>query len=76
MLWYAADISYSRTEGVQLHIWENGERHCLKHKHRTPLTLSIQLCPIDSPRNADRLVLQQHAHRTMIEEISDDGSGN
>jgi hypothetical protein len=76
MLWYAADISYSRSEGVQLHLWANGERHCLKHKHRTPPTLSIQLCPTDLPCNADHLVLQTHSHRATIEEVSDNNAGN
>jgi hypothetical protein len=76
MLWYAADIAYSRSEGVQLHLWANGERRCPKHKHRVPPTLSIQLCPTDSPRNADRLVLQTHAHRATIEEVSDEDSEN
>jgi hypothetical protein len=76
MLWYAADISYSQSEGVQLHLWENGEWHCLKHKHCTPPTLSIQLCPTNLPCNADRLVLQQHACQTMIEGLSGDDSGN
>jgi Aspartyl protease len=76
MLWYAADISYSRSEGVQLHLWANGERHCASRNHRIPPTLSIQLCPIDSPRNADRLVLQARAHRATIEEVSDDDAEN
>ena len=76
MLWYAADISYSRSEGVQLHLWESGERRCANRNHRIPPTLSIQLCPTDSPRNADRLVLQGRAHRASIEEVSDDDAEN
>jgi hypothetical protein len=76
MLWYAADISYSRSEGVHLHLWASGERRCPKHKHRIPPTLSIQLCPVDSPRNADRLVLLPISHRAMIEEVSDEDAEN
>jgi hypothetical protein len=76
MLWYAADISYSRSEGVHLHLWASGERRCPKHKHRIPPTLSIQLCPVDSPRNADRLILQPHTHRATTEEVSDEDAEN
>jgi hypothetical protein len=76
MLWYTADISYSQSEGVQLHLWANGERKCPNQKHQIPPTLSIQLCPTDSPCNADRLVLQNQARRMKIEEVSDKGSEN
>ncbi|KAF8229213.1 hypothetical protein L208DRAFT_1287619, partial [Tricholoma matsutake] len=62
MLWYAADISYSCSEGVQLHLWANGKRHCTNCNHCIPPTLSIQLCPTDSPQNADHLVLQTQVH--------------
>ncbi|KAF8223810.1 hypothetical protein L208DRAFT_1315047 [Tricholoma matsutake] len=49
MLWYAADISYSRSEGVHLLLWASSKQCCPKHKHRIPPMLSIQLCPVDSP---------------------------
>ncbi|KAF8237892.1 hypothetical protein L208DRAFT_1019455, partial [Tricholoma matsutake] len=52
MLWYAADISYSHSKVVQLHLWGNGKCCCPKHCHRIPLMLTIQLCLIDSPWNA------------------------
>ncbi|KAF8234269.1 hypothetical protein L208DRAFT_1262611, partial [Tricholoma matsutake] len=76
MLWYDADISYSRSEGAHLHLWASGKQRCPKHKHRIPPMLSIQLCPVNSPRNADRLVLQPHMHRAMIEEVSDEDVEN
>ena len=76
MLWYAADISYSRSEGVHLHLWASGEQHCSKHKHHIPPTLSIQLCPVDSLQNADHLVLQPLSHHAMIEEVSDEDVEN
>ena len=40
------------------------------------MTLSIQLCPVDSPRNADRLILQPHTHCATIEEVSDEDVEN
>jgi hypothetical protein len=76
MLWYATDISYSQSEGVQLHLWVNGERKCPNQKHQILPTLSIQLCPTDSPHNTDCLVLQNQAQYTKIEEVSDKGSEN
>jgi Aspartyl protease len=76
MLWYAADISYSRSKGVQLHLWANGKQCCTNHNHRIPPTLSIQLCPINSPQNADCLVLHAQTHRATIEEVSDEDTEN
>lgn len=31
MLWYAADILYSQSEDIQLHLWENGDGLRLMH---------------------------------------------
>lgn len=73
MLWYAADISYSHSKGV---LWVSSERHCPNRKHCIPLTLSIQLCPVDSPCNADCLVLQPISHCATIEEVSDEDTEN